>query len=153
MRRTLHINDYTPEEHRACFWQDDELAVINERNANMIVYIEMQEQGRKQQQQQHEQKQRPYTRGLEHHTSQARRRKMTARQCQYEAVMVVEELMMTKTRFDAVVEVQGEEDDVDDNTYYANLLAEACRHISHPCLEEALRRAQIDELQAAALAV
>jgi hypothetical protein len=71
---------------------------------------------------------------------------MIARQCQYEAVMVVEELMMTQTRMDAV-EVQGEEDDVDDNTYYANLLAQACRHISSPCVEEALPRAPIDELQ------
>jgi hypothetical protein len=150
MRRTLHINDYTPEELLSCFWQDDELAFINERNAQVIVYMEMLEQGHQQRQEQ-EQKQRPYTRGLEHHTSQARRRKMTARQCQYEAVIVVEGLMMTKTRFDAV-EVQGEEE-VDDNTYYANLLAEACRHISSPCLEEALRRARFDEFQAAAFAV
>jgi hypothetical protein len=150
MRRTLHINDYTPEELRASFWQDVELAFINERNAQMIVYLEMLEE---RQQLKHENKQqqgqKPSTRGLEHHTSQARRRKMTARLCQYEAVIVVEGLMMTKTRLDAV-EVQG--DVVDDSAYCANLLAEACRQISSPCVEQAVRRARFDEWTAAAVA-
>jgi hypothetical protein len=153
MRRTLHINDYTPEELHACFWQDDELAVINERNAHMIVHMELLEEGLQQQNQGQQQEQhqyqgkQPYTRGLEHHTNRARRRRMMARQCQYEAVMVVEELKMTQTRFDRV----GIEADVDDIAYYANLLAEACRHISSPCSEEAIRTARFYELQATAL--
>jgi hypothetical protein len=156
MRRTIHINDYTPEELHACFWQVDELAVINERNAHMIVYMELLEEGLQQQnqEQKHEQQhqgQQPYTRGLEHHTSRARRHRVMARQCQYEAVMVVEELMMTKTRLDAVEVGVGEE--VDDDSYYANLLAEACRHISFSCSEEAVRRARFDEWQATALVI
>jgi hypothetical protein len=149
VRRTLHINDYTPEELLSCFWQDDELAFINEGNAQVIVYMEMLEERQQvKHQNKQQQGQQPHTRGLEHHTGQARRRKVTARQCQYEAVVVVEELMMTETRLDAVEVGVGEE--VDDNSYLFNLLAEACRHISSPCSEEAMRRARFDEWTAVA---
>jgi hypothetical protein len=157
MRRTLHINDYTPEEHSACFWQDDELSVINERNANIIDYIELkqqQQQGRLQQKPQRHQGQEPHTRGLEQRTSWARGRKVTARQCQYEAVLVVEKLMMTQMRLakhsSSSILLSSLDDDhydehsslvrsaeelslqyvEDDEMYFANLLAEACQHIS-----------------------
>jgi hypothetical protein len=66
--------------------------------------------------------------------------------------MLVEELMMTKTRLDAGGAEEEEGREVDDSAYYANLLAEACRQVSSPCVEEAVRRARFDEWHATASA-
>eukprot|EP00529_Nitzschia_sp_RCC80_P001474 CAMPEP_0113473386 /NCGR_PEP_ID=MMETSP0014_2-20120614/18018_1 /TAXON_ID=2857 /ORGANISM="Nitzschia sp." /LENGTH=241 /DNA_ID=CAMNT_0000366153 /DNA_START=33 /DNA_END=758 /DNA_ORIENTATION=+ /assembly_acc=CAM_ASM_000159 len=150
LRHTIHLNDYTAQEVEASFWSEDEMAFLNERTATIIRKMEGRRGGK--QEQQHVMY---CTRGLEKYASEERRRIFKARQGQYEAVMVVEELEICGTRLDAhgtvVTDVAGSSDQVVDGNgdyyyyYYADLLCKTCQHISSQSRLEARRRALQDE--------